>query len=170
MSIESNRSASQGDGPPPADISGAAPTLQEDKKWGVALRAGFQQVPDVLLKNQARLGLAPLELVVLLNLTLHWWKHDNLPYPTINTIAQRIGVGRRTVERALKQLEQRGLVMRARYERLDDGRVIRRFDLSGLVAKLQTLARRDRAFFARRSNYPASTNLAVTGSTLVAGP
>lgn len=158
------------DGTPLSPASNAGSALPGDGKWGVALRAGFQQVPDVLLKHQVRLNLAPLELVVLLNLTLHWWKADNLPYPTINVIAHRIGVSRRTVERALNQLEQSGLVRRTRHERLADGRIIRRFDLSGLVARLQTLARRDRAYFARRSNSPAETGLADTASKPVAGP
>lgn len=32
------------------------------EKWGGALAAGFQQVPDVLLRGQMKLGLTPLDL------------------------------------------------------------------------------------------------------------
>lgn len=34
-------------------------------KWGAAIDAGFQLVPDVLLKNQTRLGMSATEMSLL---------------------------------------------------------------------------------------------------------
>ena len=58
-------------------------------KYGEASVAGFQPVPDLLLKNQKKLGLSVTDLVVLLNVLMHWWypeqyaftKADEQPRP-----------------------------------------------------------------------------------------
>lgn len=120
------------------------------ERWGDALDAGFQIVPDVLLRYQARLNLAPLDVVILLNVLLHWWSAKDLPFPRLATVAARVGVSPRSVERRVVVLEERGLLRRLPPERQADGISIRRFDLSGLVTELQRLARSDQAFAARR--------------------
>jgi DNA-binding MarR family transcriptional regulator len=76
------------------------------EKWGEAGKAGFQRVPDALFKYQAALQLNPTELVVLLNICMHWWYRERLPRLRSSTIARRMNVDARTVQRALKQLQQ----------------------------------------------------------------
>jgi DNA replication protein DnaD len=113
-------------------------------KWGNAANAGFQFVPDVLLKNQSELGLTALELVVLINLTMHWWYADQRPFPRSTTIAERMGVDVRTVQRALKRLAGLDLIQRVTVQTDNgEGTVI---DLDGLVNKLSKLALRDPAY------------------------
>jgi hypothetical protein len=63
--------------------------------------AEFQIVPDLLLKNQKTLGLNATEMVVLLNVLMHWWHRDQKPFPRSTTIAKRMGITVRTVQRAL---------------------------------------------------------------------
>ena len=111
-------------------------------KWGDALGAGFSVVPDVLFKNQHRLGLSAFDIVLLLNIASHWWKADELPYPRLARLAERMGTTPRTIERRVAALEKTGIIRRMPRER-QDGLSIRRFDLSGLVHQLQELARRD---------------------------
>jgi hypothetical protein len=110
------------------------------EKWGDALNAGFQLVPDVLLKHQDRLGLTPVDLVVLLNVLMHWWFADQLPFPKTALIARRMGVGQRTVQRSLQRLEQRGLIERVKGQKPGDAT---RFDPSALAHRLVPLAQRD---------------------------
>ncbi|WP_157203967.1 helix-turn-helix domain-containing protein [Methylomonas methanica] len=108
-------------------------------KWGKSIEAGFQQVPDVLIRAQSKLGIDSLSLVILLNLTMHWWEKDNLPWPRPSVIAKRIGVSTRTVERKISELTDKGLIERLPPEKTD--RVtIRRFNLSGLIKHLEPLA------------------------------
>lgn len=122
-------------------------------KWGNAANAGFQLVPDVLLKNQSNLGLTALELVVLINLTMHWWYPDQRPFPRSTTIAERMGVDVRTVQRALRRLAGLGLIQRVTIQTENgEGSVI---DLDGLVNKLRKLAVRDPAY--RPRSVPATT-------------
>ena len=113
------------------------------RKWGGSVtdgETGFTAVPDILIRSQSRLRLSPTEMVVLLNLLLHWWEEERgWPYPRVTTIAQRMGVNRRSVERAIRSLESKGFVLRLESESRN-GLTVRRFDLSGLVEELRMLA------------------------------
>lgn len=121
-------------------------------KWGAAIDAGFQLVPDVLLKNQHRIGLSATEMVVLLNLTMHWWYPERHPYPRPTTIARRMGVSSRTVQRALNRLSRIGLIERCRNASGGPtGEASTAFRLEGLVKELEPLALADVAYRPRVS-------------------
>jgi hypothetical protein len=109
-------------------------------KWGSALDAGFQIVPSVLIKAQSRLGLDAVDCMILLNLNLHWWQRDNLPYPPPALIARRMGVSRRTVERRLFRLQKTGWVKRLPADGMSGQPKVRKYDLSGMVERLQEAA------------------------------
>lgn len=119
------------------------------KKWGESLDAGFQIIPDVLFRCQKILGLHPLDVVILLNITTHWWGKDDLPHPRPSVIARRMGVTTRTVERRLSRLQNDGFLVRLHSAR-KKGRAVRRFDLSGLVEKLKGVSTENLKM--RRSN------------------
>ena len=51
------------------DVSSSRPI----EKWHEAAVAGWQALPDVLLKNQTRLELSHTEMGVLINVLSHWW-------------------------------------------------------------------------------------------------
>ena len=114
-------------------------------KYGEASIAGFQAVPDLLLKHQEDLGLSPTDLVVLLNVLMHWWYPTKKPFPRSTTIAKRMGVTPRTVQRSLLQLEELGLLVR---ERDETARTY--LDPAPLVEKLTTLAKTDADYQIRR--------------------
>ena len=124
-------------------------------RWGTSITtgaAGFTAVPSVLIRYQSTIELSSTELVVLLNLITHWWRADELPYVRPTTIASRMGLDRRTVERALQSLEARGLIRRLPGESGKDKLTIRRFDLSGLVNMLTAIADQHRARFGQEGS------------------
>jgi len=111
------------------------------RKWGGAEKAGFQIVPNVIFRAQKHLGLDSVDVVILLNLTLHWWSAASLPFPSPALIANRMGLSKRTVERRIKALEKKKFLKRLRSEVSDDGEPLRRrYELSGLIEHLDVAA------------------------------
>lgn len=109
-------------------------------KWGSALNAGFQVIPNVLIRAQSKLRLDTVDCIILLNLNLHWWEKDKLPYPSPGLIARRMGVSRRTIERRLFRLQKVGWLKRLPADGSDGQPKTRKFDLSGMVHRLQQAA------------------------------
>ena len=129
--------------PTPISVASSRPSAVT-AKWGAAADAGFQMVPDVLLKSQSGLGLTATELVVLLNLTMHWWYPEQKPFPRVTTIAERMGIDMRTVQRAMARLRELGLIRREKMATETGERAV--IDLGGLVARLSELAVCDVAY------------------------
>ena len=116
------------------------------EKWGMALNAGFQVVPNVLIRAQHELGLGAMDVLVLLNLNLHWWRSDRPPFTRPAVIANRMGVSKRTVERRLSFLERKGFIERLPPVILDGGGPTQRpYRLDGLVERLKQAAAVDAA-------------------------
>ena len=109
------------------------------KRWGDALNAGFVVLPVVLLRHQKDLRLSDGELVVLLNVVASWWYSGKLPFPSTQTIATRMGVTPRTVQRHLISLEKKGLLKHLPRSHVPETDVlVVRYDPSGLVELLKT--------------------------------
>ena len=108
------------------------------ERWGPAVDAGFLAVPNILVRAQDKLGLTPNDLVVVLNIILHWWHRDRRPTPRSTAIAKRTGLGPRTVQRSLKKLERKGLISRVRVSRDRT-----EYNLEGLISQLAAEARSD---------------------------
>ena len=110
------------------------------KKWGDrCIDSGYQIFPDVLLKCQRYMGLEAIDVVILLNITMQWWQHDELPYPRPSFIAKRMEISTRTVERRIARMQKQGLLVRRPSEEVR-GKTVRKFDLSGLIAELTKYA------------------------------
>lgn len=115
---------------------------QPQAKWGDAISAGYQILPDALLRGQHLLKLTATDIVVIANLNQAWWFEGRLPYLQPQTIAKRMGVSERSVQRSLSRLRQKGLLHQVR-EKQEDGSIRYYHDLSGLKDILVQLAHRD---------------------------
>ncbi|OFW87172.1 MAG: hypothetical protein A3J37_05795 [Alphaproteobacteria bacterium RIFCSPHIGHO2_12_FULL_45_9] len=111
--------------------------------------AGWQPLPDVLLKNQYKLELTPTEIMVLINVLSFWWYADQLPYPTVSTIAKRMNVTTRTIQRSLSRLIQKKLLERKTVE-TNKGNKQEVYDPEGLVKQLEAFAVTDKDFLHRQ--------------------
>jgi predicted transcriptional regulator len=116
----------------PQDGEEATPiTIKEKWQGAVTEGSGFVAVPVALLRLQSKYDMTPTDMLVLINLLAHWWDPARAVYPRSTTIAKRMGVDKRTVQRATHKLEKAGLLSRGFTE---DGRRI--FTFERLVAKL----------------------------------
>lgn len=82
-----------------------------NEKWGEGgLCLGWTAIPTSLLFLQNQLNLTSTDMNVLLNLIIHWWQADDRVYPSQDSIAHRMGVSKRTVQRTLDRLVDLGLL------------------------------------------------------------
>ena len=110
------------------------------KKWGKAtVDLGYTVIPSALLRGQARLGIGANALAVLVHLLDHWWRPEDMPWPSKKTIAKRLRVSNKTVQRAVVELEQAGLLRRKDRYHKTGGRTSNEYDLSPLISKLKPI-------------------------------
>jgi len=111
-----------------------------EKKWGkTVIQLGFSILPSLIFRAQARLGLNPTQLAILLQLADYWWDRQRHPYPSKNTLSERLGLGPRQIQRHIAELEAAGFVQRNERTAKHRGKLSNEYDLSGLVEKLKKL-------------------------------
>lgn len=112
-------------------VGGARATIKEKWQGAVTEGSGFVAVPMALLRLQAKYGLNATDMLVLINLLSHWWEPHSTVFPRSTTIAARMDVDKRTVQRATQKLQRKGLLRKGTTE---DGK--RSYDFTPLVARL----------------------------------
>jgi len=111
-----------------------------EQKWTKAvLGYGHCTVPSLLLHAQFRLGLTPQEFNVVMQLADFWWKADDMPHPAKETLAQRMGISARQVQRHLTTLEKKGHIKRIQRFRGPKEQTSNYYQLTGLVRQLASL-------------------------------
>ena len=105
-----------------------------EKKWSKQLMdAGWSAFPNIIIEKQASLGLDALDMNIILHLVQYWWLPDNLPHPSVETIATAIGVTPRTVQKRIKALEELGLMKREQRRYTKNGSTTNLYSFDGLI-------------------------------------
>lgn len=143
----------------------AEDTRTLSKMWGKkTIDLGYTVIPSALLRAQARLGIGPSELAVLLHLMDHWWQPEEMPWPSKKTIAERLSISPRTVQRIIANLEKAQLVQRHERYHKTGGRTSNQYDLRPLVERLRPIvadmekAREDSKIAKRSAERPGLRN------------
>lgn len=124
----------------PRPASKAKAARSSEGKWGTEVMAlGFCVLPSLIFRAQARLGLSPTQLAVLLQLADFWWDSGRKPFPKKADLAERLNLSERQVQRHIADLELAGFVRRIERTYGRRGKISNEYDLSGLVAKLAAL-------------------------------
>lgn len=98
---------------PGAEIADPVPITVKEKWLGaVTDGSGFVAIPMSLLRLQTQLKLSATDMVVLANLLAHWWDPARAVFPRSTTIAKRMGVTKRTVQRSTEKMVKAGLIER----------------------------------------------------------
>lgn len=121
-----------------ATLDEAKITVKEKWQGAVNEGSGFVAIPMALLRLQSKYELNPTDMLVLINLLAHWWDPSKPVFPRSSTIAKRMGVDLRTVQRATRKMERAGLIEK---NKLPDGKRAFNFDpLARRIAKDMPLA------------------------------
>ncbi|WNG14652.1 helix-turn-helix domain-containing protein [Cystobacter fuscus] len=126
----------------PAPSTGKGRDKRNIEKWGpTAWKSGWMGVPSILITHQARLGLEPSDLNVLLHLIVHWWEPTRKPFLGKKEMAKAMGgVSLRTVQRALSRLRKANYIVQRPRMRADGSHTTPEYDLTGLVTRVSELA------------------------------
>lgn len=111
-----------------------------ERKWGVEVMAqNYCMVPSLLLRAQRRLGLSAQQLALIVQLCDFWWYDDQLPWPKKETLAERLSLSEKQIQRIVRDLEKRGYLRRVK-RTTRHGQTSNGYDLSGLARRLRELA------------------------------
>jgi hypothetical protein len=114
---------------------------ENEKKWGPSLiRAGWMSLPNTIVLRQKALGLDALDMNILLVLFTYWWRADDLPFPSKQTIANIIGVDPSTVRRRIQKMEKAGFIRRIERRVIGDRSKTNLYDFAGLVKEATPFA------------------------------
>lgn len=112
-----------------------------EAKWSKPLMgAGWTAMPSVIIEKQEALGLDALDMNIILHLSHYWWTPDNLPHPSVETIAKAVGVKHRTVQKRIKALHELGLIEREERRHTPFGSRTNIYGFKGLIAKATPFA------------------------------
>lgn len=113
-------------------------------KWGKEIAGrGFTQIPNYLLQINMFVHedhrVSPAEMVVLLQIISSWWKKNEMPYPSMRTLADKAGISERQVQRSINSLEKKGYFTKDK-RKVKGVIATNIYDLSPLVEMLNVVA------------------------------
>ena len=90
-------------------------------------------------------------------LAKYWWKKDDLPYPSKETLVELIGVKPCTIRRHIKRMEEEGLIERIWRHDTKGGQQSNFYSFNGLIAKMKPYA--EEALALRKEQQAQKANL-----------
>ena len=107
---------------------------RNEAKWSKPLiDAGWNAIPSIIIEKQEALGLDAIDMNIIVHLSNYWWQADNLPHPSVETIAKAIGVKPRTVQKRIKALHDLGLLTRTERRQTRHGSDTNLYGFEGLI-------------------------------------
>lgn len=107
---------------------------RNEAKWTKPLiDAGWNAIPSIIIEKQEALGLDAIDMNIVIHLSNYWWHADNLPCPSVATIAKAIGVKPRTVQKRVKALNDLKLLTRTERRQTRRGSDTNLYSFEGLI-------------------------------------
>jgi DNA-binding transcriptional regulator YhcF (GntR family) len=107
---------------------------KNEAKWTKPLMAaGWSAIPNIFIEKQAALGLDAIDMNIIVHLSSYWHRADNLPHPSVETIATAIGVRPRTVQKRISALQSHGLMTRIERRKTRHGSETNLYSFDGLI-------------------------------------
>lgn len=91
-----------------------------------------------------------VDMNIILHLSHYWWTPDNLPHPSVETIAKAVGIGARAVQKRIKALHELGMIEREERRNTPHGSLTNKYGFKGLIEKATPFAQEKIAEIQRR--------------------
>lgn len=98
------------------------------------MKAGWSAIPNIIIEKQRALGLDALDVNILLHLIQYWWTEDNVPRPSVGTIADALNVTPRTIQKRITSMQNIGLITRVERRTSKFGSQTNLYRFDGLIA------------------------------------
>lgn len=108
------------------------------------LARGHTAIPNLVLNYYVPLGLTGPEVLFTIHVWQHWWS-DRDPYPSLRTIATRMGISVRQAKRYVESLEGKGFLRVVERFLPDGSQTTNEFDYSPLIRAVVNAACADGA-------------------------
>lgn len=103
-------------------------------RWGAKLvEGGFCIIPDKVIKSWPATRLDATDLAIVTVLAAYWWSSDSPPFPSAAVLGRILSLDKRTIERRVRKMKERGFIATKAMDQKRDGPKRRSFDLSGLI-------------------------------------
>ena len=87
--------------------------LSFSEKWTEEIAEfGFTMIPNLMLKHFSLLDMSASEFLVFTQIESYRWTSRKDPYPSVETLAERIGIEPRTVTRTITSMHKKKLINR----------------------------------------------------------
>lgn len=124
---------------------------RNEAKWTKELMdANWTAIPSIIIEKQEALGLNAIDMNIIIHLSSYWWHADNVPCPTVKTIAKAVGVSERTIQKHIATLHDLGLLTRTERRKTRTGSDTNLYSFEGLIEKSLPFAREKIAARAKR--------------------
>jgi hypothetical protein len=119
------------------------PTTRSDHRISVRfgdaiLEAGHTAVPNLVLNSYCRLGITPGEMLFVIHIWQHWWTERD-PYPSLGTIAARMGISRRQARNHASSLKTKGYLRVNERTAAGRGQLSSEYDFAPLLQAVANL-------------------------------
>ena len=104
------------------------------------LEAGFTTVPNLVLEHYAALGITSDEMMFTIHVWQYWWTERD-PYPSLATVAAKMGKSWRTAHRYAKSLQKKQMLRITHRDRDDGGQSTSEYDFEPLINAVVQSAR-----------------------------
>ena len=99
------------------------------------LQASITAVPNLVLKHYVALGITPTEMMFIIHIWQYWWNEKN-PYPSLRTIADRMGISWRNAQRYVASLKQKAVLVVTPRFATGLGQMTNEYDFSPLTQRV----------------------------------
>ena len=122
---------------------GITATTQINKlstRWSKELiKGGWTGIPNIILERQNALRLTPIEFNLIIQIAKYWWEKGKAPYPSVQLLADNIGVTPRSIQRNLASLEKKGYIEKKARYRASGGQTSNGYTYEGLIKKCKEM-------------------------------
>jgi DNA replication protein len=104
------------------------------------LDSGFTAIPNLVLDHYHKLGITTAEMMFVIHIWKFWWLERN-PHPSLNSIAETMGITKRQAIRYSASLQEKGFLAVTERHDPDRGQLTNEYDFTTLIQAVRGVSK-----------------------------